>query len=566
MKKFWLVALLATVTSLLIPGADWPMQSGSPQRSGWAKSEHRLTKSNVNSLSLLFKYRADNQARGLSSLTAPIIDGNLITYRGFKEMLIFGASSDKVFSVDADLDKLLWQAQFNTQGDKGQTQAPTPVCPGGLTAPVIMAGSSSASMHFAVDAAHAPAAARAMLPRPLRPSPYFPPLSQSIYPLRPTTFTELAAVYAISSDGDLHIVNSSTGQDLIAPIKFLPPNSKVTAVNIHDNTVYATTSGDCDGYQNALYAIDLMNTSKPGASFGVRFGGFAGTGGSSIGNDGTVYVQAAYGSGDSMKNYHETVLALRAKTLQVKDYFTLPGKAVNQKSVAAPGITPMVFSWKGRDLILAGGGDGRMYVLDSRSLGGADHRKPMFEGDPVASRSKDYDGNGFRGTFSSWQDVDTQNRWIYVPLAGPPDKSTELPSVDGEPAGGSVAAFKINGSDAQPALQPLWVSREITSPAPPVIANGIVFALSTGTPARIAKKNGEHYTVAEWQAMATHATLYALDALTGKQLYSSGDAVPGFSTTGGLAVANGRVYFATHDNTVYCFGLMKEQPQLAEHN
>ncbi len=563
MKKFWLVAVLAIVTSLLIPGADWPMQSGSPQRNGWAKSEHRLTKNNVKSLGILFEYRADNQARGLSSLTAPIIDGNLITYRGFKEMLIFGGSSDKVFSVDADLNKLLWEAQFDAHSDKAQSERPTPVCPGGLTAPVIMAGSSSASMHFAVDAAHAPAA-RAMLPRRLRPSPYFPPLSQSIYPLRPTTFTELAAVYAISSDGDLHIVNSSTGRDLIAPIKFLPPNSKVTGVNIHDNTIYATTSGDCDGYQNALYAIDLMNTSRPGASFGIRFGGFAGIGGTSIGNDGTVYVQAAYGTGDSMKNYHESVLALAPKTLQVKDYFTLPGKAVNQKSVTAPGITPMVFSWKGRDLVLAGGSDGRMYVLDSKSLGGADHRKPLFQTNPVASRSKDYDGNGFRGTFSSWQDVDTQNRWIYVPLSGPPDKSAKLPEVDGEPAGGSVAAFKINGNDEQPALQPLWVSREIPSPAPPVIANGMVFALSTGTPARVAKKSGEHYSAAEWQTKATHATLYVLDAFTGTQLYSSGDAVPGVSNAGGLAVANGRVYFATHDNAVYCFGLMKEQPQLAE--
>ncbi len=55
---------------------------------------------------LLYKDRAGNPSRALSSLTPPIVNGNLITYRGFKEMLIFGGRADKVFSVDADLNKL----------------------------------------------------------------------------------------------------------------------------------------------------------------------------------------------------------------------------------------------------------------------------------------------------------------------------------------------------------------------------------------------------------------------------------------------------------------------------
>ena len=70
--------------------------------------------------------------------------------------------------------------------------------------------------------------------------------------------------------------------------------------------------------------------------------------------------------------------------------------------------------------------------------------------------------------------------------------------------------------------------------------------------------------MAERDSMASHAVLYGLDALTGKQLYSSGDAVSTFSNAGGLAVANGRIYFPVHGNAVYCFGFLKNEPQLAE--
>ncbi len=566
MYKFRLVVPLAALTSAILFAADWPMRSGGPQRNGWAKSESRITKSNIASLQLLYKYQAENLGGAQDALTSPIINGNLITYRGFKEMLIFSARSDKVFSVDADLNKLLWKSDFEYRAEKPQRQTATSACPGGLTSPVLMAGSSSAPMHFAAMASQIPAAVAANPAARvrLRPSPYFPPLSQSIYPLRPHTLSELAALYTVSADGDLHIVNSSTGGELIAPLRFLPPNANVTSMNIRENVVYATTANNCDGYMNALYAVDLLSADRKVSSFTLRFGSFAGSDGTAIGNDGTVYVQAAYGEGDSMSHYHEAVLALTPKDLKVKDYFLLPGKPVTHASLAAPGVTPMVFSWKGREMLAAAGTDGRLYLLEAKSLGGADHRTPLFQTDPIASRSKNYDGNGFRGAFSTWNDIDTQNRWIYVPVSGPLENATKLPLVGSVPATGSILAFKIDGQKDQPGLQPLWVSADIPSPAPVVIANGIVFALSTGESPRVAKKNGEPYTTAEREAMAGHAVLYGLDALTGHQLYSSGNTVSTFSHAGGLAVANGRVYFAAHGNAVYCFGFPKNEPQLAE--
>jgi outer membrane protein assembly factor BamB len=564
MRILRLAALLAAVTGALMLAADWPMQSGNPQRNGWARSERFIKKANVSGLKLLYKYQADNLSKGFNSLTPPIINGNLITYRGFKEMLIFGGSSDKIYSVDADLNQLLWKFQIEPKTGTLPLQASTGVCSGGLTAPVIMAGSSSAPIHFTALASRNPAASGVKpVPAAPKPSPYFPPLSQTLSPLLPTTLTQLAALYAVSSDGTLHIVNSSTGQDLLPSFNFLPPNAKVTSLNIRDNVVYATTADSCDGGPNALYALDLLSSNKKVATFVTKTGNFSGAGGTTIGNDGTVYVQTASGPDDAAGKPHETIYALTPKDLRVKDYFTLPGKPLSKKSVAAPGITPLVFSGKVKDMLVAGGRDGRLYLLDSTSLGGADHHTPFFQTEVIASRSKNYDGNGFRGTFSSWQNADTNTRWIYAPLYGVPNAAAHLTTDDQGPSSGSIVAFKLEGTDGQRTLRPVWISRDLVSPASVVIAGDIVFALSTGEPTRIAKKNGKPYSASEWQGMSSHAALYAFDAVKGKELYSSGNAVSGYSH-GDLAVANGRVYFTTHDNAVYCFGFPKEQTQLAE--
>jgi outer membrane protein assembly factor BamB len=91
------------------------------------------------------------------------------------------------------------------------------------------------------------------------------------------------------------------------------------------------------------------------------------------------------------------------------------------------------------------------------------------------------------------------------------------------------------------------------APASPVTTNGLVFALSTGQSLQKDPGTG-----------ANHATMYVLDGSTGRELFSTGNDAATFSHRSGLALANGRVYFTTHDNTVYCYGLPADQPQLTE--
>ena len=54
-----------------------------------------------------------------------------------------------------------------------------------------------------------------------------------------------------------------------------------------------------------------------------------------------------------------------------------------------------------------------------------------------------------------------------------------------------------------------------------------------------------------------HATIYALDGQTGKELWSSGDTITAFNHFAGLSIANGKIYLGTYDGTFWAFGLPK---------
>lgn len=536
------IVISAVTVGAAIFAADWPTTSGSPQREGWARSEKVITKDNVSGLQVIYRYKSDNKSRGLYSLTSPLIDGMLITYRGFKEMLVFGGSSDIVYSVDADLNRLIWERHFEYQGERKKSQRATATCPGGLTAAVAMSGSSSAGVSFgrrpaAVPGGHAP--------------------------IGGSGFGSLGAFFAVSSDGYLHTLNASTGEDLIPAVKFLPANSRVSALNVYGNTVYAATTGDCGGSGNAVYGLDLSSTDKKVFSLPVTGDSGAGASGTAVGSDGTVYVQVPAEQGQTDASTHRTVLALDPATLGVKDFFAAQDAPSTKGHADVAGPAPMVFSWKGKDVVVAAGSDGRIYLLDSTSLGGPDHHKPMFETEPIASADEHYAGSGFRTGFASWSDAASDRRWLYVSLWGPPRESVKFPQQNGDVSTGGIVAFKVEDKDGQPVLSEAWISPNIPSPAAPVTASGVVFALSTGEPMREAKPNGKPYSVGEIEKTSTNAALYALDGETGKQLYTSG-AIGSPAYSSGLAVANGRIYFGTSDNSMNAFGFKAMQPQLTD--
>jgi outer membrane protein assembly factor BamB len=462
---------------------NWPGVNGGPQREGWARPELMMSRNTVGAVRLLYSRKLDNRNRGTQALTPPLVLGNLISYRGFKEMLFLGGSADTVYSIDAELNRILWSTQLPVAAPPAPQG--NPACAGGLMG-IVMTGSAAGGLGGGVT-----------IRRPgALPAGVLPAAATATNPLvvgLAGGFGRNGIVLAVGSDGSLYPLYQSNGVLFGKPIPFLPPRSSVRSVNLYDYTLYAATVDGCAG-PNAVYALDLASDGGAAATFETGDGAH-GSAGTAIGNDGTVYAHAG-----------GKVIALTPKNLKEKDHFAIAG--TNRS-----GVTPAVFRHNGKDLVVAGTGDGDLFVLDSASLGGADHRTPL-----ARARA----GGPLRGAFASWEDPDTSQRWIYAPLQN------------------AIAAFKLEQRDGRLVLSQGWVSSDITAPAAPVVANGLVFALSTGNASR-------------------RATLYILDAATGKPLFTSGDAVSGAANPDtGLAVANGRVYFSTIDNTVYSFGIPTE--------
>jgi outer membrane protein assembly factor BamB len=306
--------------------------------------------------------------------------------------------------------------------------------------------------------------------------------------------------------------------------------------------------------------MDLGNPDKKVSSFFSKGGGLWGIAGPAIGTDGTVYAEVGDGQWDPENGkFSDTVLALTPKDLKLKDYYTPSNREWLTRKDLDMNITPVVFPYKGRDLIVAGGKEGRLILLDSKSLGGDDHRKPLFRTELICNEDVDFAGRGIWGSLATWEDA-KGTRWLLSPIWGPLHPNMKFPMANGDAPNGSIAAFKVEDRDGKTVLTPVWASRDLIAPAPPVIANGIVFAISSGEFVRQAReKQGGLWSVQERAERSTHATLYAFDAETGKELYSSGDNITSFTHFAGLTVVNGRVYFGTFDNTLYAFGFPMER-------
>src|SRR5712691_12161518 len=115
-------------------GPNWTTTSGDAQRTSWVKSDPRISRESVRKpgFQLLWKTKLENQPRQLESLTQPLLLPNIISYKGFKALAFIGGSSDNVYSIDSDLNKLFWKTHLNSA-----SSAPSPTgslsCPGGLT-------------------------------------------------------------------------------------------------------------------------------------------------------------------------------------------------------------------------------------------------------------------------------------------------------------------------------------------------------------------------------------------------------------------------------------------------
>jgi hypothetical protein len=545
--------IVAAAAWLHAQGREWTTAAFDAQRTGWVRSDARLTREAVQKgdFQFLWKARFENEARQLNSLTPPIILDRLIGYRGFKALGFIGGSADRVFAIDTDLARPYWTTHLNYSAATGGQPASSWECPGGLIAVPTRrtvlapqappAGGSGARGGRSTSAVGEPGRGAAVLSqqpaggrRGAPPGP-FPAPSARGRGVAPIPFGGVDPLYAVGSDGFLHTLSSANGADMSPPVPFLPPNTKPSALIFIDGVVYTTTSGECGAAPNAVWSIDLTADNKV---ISWKSGGpdIVGTTALAFGSEGTLYVALGKAGSDEDKSpYANSVVALDRATLEPKDWFS----TVDVEFSGAP----IVFPYKGNDLVAVTGGNGRLYLLDGAKPGGADHKTPLHV-------TEKYTAGGSGAGLATWEGQGA--RWILAPVAGALQSGVRFASNGIAPAG-SIVSFKVADEGGKIALVPGWASRNMTAPLAPIVVNGVVFAASSGE----YRGGVASLTAAQRAQRSTPAVLYALDGATGQQLWSSRATITSFAR-GGLSAAAGQVYLVTYDNHLYAFGIPME--------
>jgi outer membrane protein assembly factor BamB len=534
-------------------GVDWMTGNGDAQRSAWVRADAKISKESLQDpkrkpgFQFLWKLKLDNKPRQLNSLAPPATLERLIGYRGFRMLGFVGGSSDAIFTIDTDLGRMEWEKRLVTNAP---SQAGTLACPGGMTTGVArptMAAIPPSSFGGGGGGRSTPArsgvgepgqgAVTLALVRPNPPGP--PPASSSNSapprPPRPNPANPPGGqfgagpflVYALSGDGMFHSMHLSNGADYEQPVKFLPPNANANGLIVIDNVAYVVTEGNCGGAANGVWALDLVT--KQVTSWKANVVGIAGP---AFGGDGTLYV--ATGNGGESPN---SLVALDPKTLSVKGWYTAGAHEFSS--------SPVLFEYKGKTLIAATTRDGRVHLLDSANLGGADHQTALYT-TPATSKA----GTTSPGALASWQDA-SGARWILAPVMG--SQAADL-GFKSAATNGAVVAWKIVEQNGAPTLEPAWSSRDLVSPLPPTVINGVVFVTSGGE----FRTDDSKMTAAERARRSSRAVLYALDGETGKELWNSGATIASFTRGVALSGGVGQIYLTTHDGVIYTFGFPME--------
>ncbi len=431
---------------------------------------------------LVWKLKLAEGDQQVASVAPPALLDFYIGYRGFRTLAFFGASSDKVVAIDSDLARVEWEDRYSSQSPDA-----TPACPAGMisvTRPTNAAyppslggamgrGTPAKSGVGAPHEGSVVLSAIAARPKPL-PPPQRPTSDRAAKP-EPSPFApHVQYVLALSADGKLHSIWVSNGNETSAGVDFVPAKAHAFGLVSYDDTAYVATTGECGGAGDGVWSLNL--SSKKVNHFQSTTKPIAGSAGPAAGPTGTLFI----GAGDELA-------ALSPGQLEVIAIHKISGTEFSS--------SPVVFNFNGRDLLAIASRDGRLRTcwipLPRLNLPKElDRSEPFTEADsPV-------------GALASWRDF-AGVRWILA--------SNRT----------AVVAWKVVDKNGPPGLERVWTSRDLLSPLPPVVVNGVVFALSSGEFA----PGDRSAFAAERIRKSQPAVLYALDGRSGQELWSSGNTI-----------------------------------------
>jgi len=528
------------------PARDWTTWGYDQERTGWNRGETTLDKTNVAKLKLLWSTQLstvpNNEA--LSTLTAPLVVEGVNVAGAPKTLVFLLGADDTLFALDADSGKIAWQKTYPNP-EKPQHPADTSCANAAQDTPV-------------VDKAK-------------------------------------GLIFFVASDGKLRAVHLADGSNAMRPKPMLAAYARAWSLNLIDDVIYAPSGRGCGNLDphSTMATAAVADAFKPGGDIvllepasisamdvhdlanpvltrfytsGGRPNGAWGRGGV-VKADRGVIVQTADGPVDPASgNYGLSYIKLAPRVTRLLDSYTPSNfKRLNTYDLDLGSASSTAFTLGKRTVVAGAGKEGVLYVLDVDNLGGLDHSTPLYKspllGNDAASGTEP--GQGVWGATSTYLSPEGQ-RFVYIPMRGPPSKDAPaFQNANGPVPHGSIMAFELTDEGGAVKLSAAWTSPDLITPDPPVIANGVVYAVQTGDQPLLQRpaKDGVKFGVKGPEADLFRATpigpmvLWALDAETGKLLYNSGKLITGWTHFSEPVVAMGKVFVETHEGQVFAFGL-----------
>ncbi|HKB97078.1 MAG TPA: PQQ-binding-like beta-propeller repeat protein, partial [Rhizomicrobium sp.] len=478
----------------------------------------------------------------LSTMTAPVLAAGIATANGPADILFVLGSNDMLFAVDANSGKRLWSKSFpNPQTPKKPKEW---LCPGNAND-------------------------------------------------TPTIDKARGVVFFITSDGKLRGLNLADGAERLAPVAMTAPFARAWSLNLIDNVLYSTSGRACGEITDkssieyaaaisglrratggplldasAVNAADVSDLAHPVVTHfftsGARPAAPWGRGGA-VRAPGGVVLETSDGRYDpAAGDFSESILKIAPKAARLMDSYTPSNWMDNLMHDMSGSASPVVFNFAGKTLAAVSQKEAVLRILDANNLGGANHMTPLWQSPKLGNDEKTGTdpGRGVWGAIATYEA--SGKRYLYLPVLGHPSKDAPVfPKTNGDIPNGSIMAFQVLNDAGKISAAPAWTSADMIMPDPPVVANGVVYALSTGGQAM---QNGVHpgdprmpYDVSSVLRSTPVSTmvLYAYDAENGKQLWSSGKTLTDWVHFSEPVVALGKIFVVTHDAHVVAFGLKK---------
>ena len=218
-------------------------------------------------------------------------------------------------------------------------------------------------------------------------------LSTPVIDVTSNTIYVLAEVNAVSPPFWLHAIDVTTGADKVAPVGVTASYSGDTvsdscyqrmglALNPVSNLIYIAFGSCSNGWLLGYDKTTLAQKAVFEATNGAAGGGLWGSGAAPAIDDitGDVYLMSGVDSGDetyisgsTMVGYNDCFLRLDPNTLSVLDYFAPDDNytlAVNDVDLGSGGNVIVPGSSSVPDIVLGGGKDGNIFVINRDSMGG----------------------------------------------------------------------------------------------------------------------------------------------------------------------------------------------------